>query len=127
MTVYADKYIAHKLYLINASKDTIDLALQDGQIKIIQQAKNKNGKWQDIENFINSWCSHSYYMVKLAPHEYQIYPVPIFKGTFKTRLRFKVKLNKKEIYSNEFVGEINKGQFLNPKDKDKKGVILWTF
>ena len=126
LTVYADKYFAFKLYLINASKDTIKIPAQDGRIKVIQQAKNKNGEWQDIENFYNSFCGNSYYTLRLAPNEFQIFATPIFKGEFKTQFRFKLELNKQEIYSNPYSGQINLKQFLNPKDKDKTGIVVWT-
>ncbi|MES2691581.1 MAG: hypothetical protein V4658_14330, partial [Bacteroidota bacterium] len=126
LTVFADKYFANKLYLINASKDTVNIPAQDGRIKIIQQAKNKNGEWQDIENFINSFCGNSYYTLRLAPNEFQIFATPIFKGEFKTQLRFKLEIDKQIIYSNLYSGQINQGQLLNPNDKDKTGIAVWT-
>ena len=55
LTVFADRYYGYKLYLINASKDTLTIPAQSGRIKIIQQAKNKNGVWQDIDIFINDF------------------------------------------------------------------------
>jgi len=127
ITVYADKYFAYKLYLINASKDTVKIPAQDGLIKIIQQAKNKREKWQDIENFINSWCGNSYHSIALPPNEYQIFATPIYKGEFKTQLRFKLEIGKQIIYSNSYWGEINYGQLLNTKDKDKPRIAVWTF
>lgn len=126
LTVFADKYFAHKLYLINASIDTVNIPAQDGRIKIIQQAKNKNGGWQDIDNFINSFCGNSYYPLRLAPNEYQIFASPIFKGQFKTQLRFKLEIDKQVIYSNSYSGLINYEQLLNPNDKDKRGIAVWS-
>jgi hypothetical protein len=126
LTVFADKYFAYKLYLINASKDTIKIPAQDGRIKIIQQARNKNGEWQDIENFYNSWCGNSYYTLRLKPNEFQIFSTPIFKGEFTTQLRFKLELDRQVIYSNYYTSQINFGQLLNPKDKDKTGIAVWT-
>lgn len=126
LTVFTDKYFGHKLYLINASQDTVNIPTQDGRIKIIQQAKNKNGEWQDIDNFINSFCGNSYYTLRLAPKEYQIFATPIFKGEFKTQLRFKLEIDKQIIYSNLYTGQINYGQLLNPNDKNKTGIVVWT-
>ncbi len=126
LTVFADKYFGYKLYLINASQDTVNIPSQDGRIKIIQQAKNKNGEWQDIDNFINSFCGNSYYTLRLAPNEYQIFATPIFKGEFKTLLRFKLEIDEQIIYSNLYAGRINYGQILNPNDKNKTGVAVWT-
>lgn len=117
LTVFSDKYFAHKLYLINASKDTVNIPVQDGRIKIIQQAKNINGAWQDIDYFINSFCGNSYYKFQLAPNEFQIFATPIFKGKFKTQLRFKLEIDKQIIYSNHYSGQINLGQLINLNDK----------
>jgi len=30
------------------------------------------------------------------------------------------------IYSNEYLGTINKRQFLKPEEKDKTGIAVWT-
>jgi hypothetical protein len=124
VTVYADRYFGHKLYLINATKDTVNIPVQDGRIKIVQQAKNKSGEWQDIDNFINSFCGNSYYTVELAPNEFQIFATPIFKGQFRTQLRFKLELGKSKIYSNIYTGHIEYGQFLDPEDKDHTGISV---
>ena len=119
LTVFADKYFAHKLYLINASKDTFKIPAQDGRIKIIQQAKNKKGEWQDIEYFMNSFCGNSYHTLRLTPNQFQIFATPIFKGDFNTQLRFKLKIDKQIIYSNIYTGQINISQLLNPKNNEE--------
>ncbi|MCF8425193.1 MAG: WG repeat-containing protein [Bacteroidia bacterium] len=126
LTVFADKYFAFKLYFINGTKNTIQVPVQDGIIEIIQQAKNRNGEWQDIENFIYSFCGNSYFTLPLGSNEFQIFPTPIFKGNYKTQLRFILLIDKQIIVSNEYSGHINYGQFLQPKDKDKIGVMIWT-
>ena len=112
--------------LVALIKYTIKIPAQDGRIKIIQQAKNKNGEWQDIENFYNSWCGNSYYTLRLAPCEFQIFATPIFKGEFKTQLRFKFELDKQIIYSNLYTGQINLKQFLNSRNKDKTEIAAWS-
>jgi hypothetical protein len=127
LTVYNDKYSAFKLYLINGSEDTISLPLQDGRIKIIQEALNRNREWQEIENYYSSYCGNSYYEMKLMPNEYEIYPRPIFKGVFATKLRFKLKIGEKMIYSNEFGGKINVKQFLDQKDMANYDIMVWTY
>jgi hypothetical protein len=126
LTVFADRYFAYKLYLINASGDTSRIPAQDGRIKIIQQALNKSGKWQDIENFINSFCGNSYHILLLAPDEFQIFASPIYKGNYKTKLRYRLKTDKREIYSNVFTGTVNPEQFLKVRDKSKSEISLWV-
>ncbi len=127
LTVFKDKYFANKIYLINASKDTFKIAAQSGRIKLIQQAKNAFGEWQDIENYYNDWCGNSYHTIILAPKEYQVFATPIFKGKLKTELRFKLELENDTIYSNAYKGRINLGQFLDPHERDKTGIGVWTF
>ena len=126
LTVFSDKYLAIKLYLNNSGKDTIYIPRVSTSIPIIQQAKNMKGEWQDIENFYKtSTIKKSHYLV-LAPGEFQVFASPVFKGSFKTVLRFKLELfDNKVVYSNQYNGYINPGQFLAPEDKDTLGVFYW--
>ncbi len=124
LTVYQDRFLAYKLYLINGRKDSVKIPIQDGDLKMIQQAQNDKQEWQDLDNFINSFCGHSYRSYKIAPSGYQIFPAAIFKGPFKTKLRFKLELNEQEIFSNVYSGSINKGQLLDPKDKNRTGISV---
>ncbi|CAL2079125.1 conserved protein of unknown function [Tenacibaculum sp. 190524A02b] len=126
ITVFADKYLGCKIYLINGTNSTIKIPAQDHRIKIIQQALNEKNEWQDIENFINSWCGNSYHSIQILPKYYQIYTAPITKGDFSTSLRFRLELNDTIIHSNEYIGKINKEQLLKPEEKDKTGIAVWT-
>ena len=116
ITVFAGKYFGYKIYFINGTSDTVGIPSQDGRIKLIQQAKNEKDEWQDIENYFNSFCGNSYYSVKILPNYYQIYTAPVTIGAFKTSFRFRLELSDTMIYSNEYLGTINKGQFLKPED-----------
>jgi hypothetical protein len=126
ITVFADKYLGYKIYFVNGTNDTIKIPAQDGRVKLIQQAQNEKNEWQDIENFINSWCGNSYHSIQISPKFYQIYTAPVTKGDFKTSFRFRLELRDTMIYSNKYLGTINKGQFLNPEEKDKTGIAVWT-
>lgn len=127
ITVYKDKYFAYKLYLINGTKDTVRIPVQDTKLKIIHQALNEVNEWQDLENFINSFCAHSYCNYKLPPDGYQIFPAVFFKGAYRTKFRYKLTLYDKEIYSNSYTGYMNKGQFLDPFDVDKTKISVRTY
>jgi hypothetical protein len=126
ITVFADKYLGYKIYFVNGTNDTIKIPAQDGRVKLIQQAQNEKNEWQDIENFINSWCGNSYHSIQILPKFHQIYTAPVTKGDFKTSFRFRLELRDTMIYSNKYLGTINKGQFLNPEEKDKTGIAVWT-
>jgi hypothetical protein len=123
-TVFTDKYWARKVYLTNGSPDTVTIPAQDGRIKLIQQAVNKKGKWQDIERFTNSMCGNSYHTLFLVPGEFQLFAAPLYKGGFRTKLRFRLALANQEIYSNTYTGRINAGQFANPADKYSGGIVV---
>ena len=81
---------------------------------------NDTNEWQDIENYINSFCGNSYHSVQILPRYYQIYRAPIMKGNFKTSFRFRLGLKDTLIYSNEYSGTINKVQFLKPEKYTKQ-------
>jgi hypothetical protein len=126
ITVFADKYFGYKIYFVNGTNDSVNIPAQDGRIKLIQQALNEKNEWQDIENFINSWCGNSYHSIQILPKYYQIYTAPITKGNLKTSLRFRLELRDTVIHSNEYYGAIHKEQFLKPEEKDKTGIVVWT-
>ena len=126
ITVFADKYLGYKIYFVNGTNDSINIPAQDGRIKLIQQAMNAKNEWQDIENFVNSFCGNSYHSVQVLPKYYQIYTSPITKGDFKTSLRFRLELRDSMIYSKAYMGTINKEQFIKPELKDKTKISVWT-
>jgi hypothetical protein len=126
LTVYNDRFYAYKIYLINSTNDTVKIPAQDGQIKIVQQALNEEGEWRDTERFVNSFCGNSYHSFLLLPSFYQIYSTPIPKGEFKTRLRYRLELYGKSIYSNEYLGSINKEQLQPLLKKEGSEILVWT-
>jgi hypothetical protein len=126
ITVFADKYYGYKIYLVNGTNDTLNIPAQDGRIKLIQQAINKDNKWQDTENFINSFCGNSYNNVHLLANYYQIYAAPITKGDFKTVLRYRLELSDTTIYSERYIGSINNQQFLKETEKNKTKIAVWA-
>lgn len=126
INVFCDRYLAFKLYLINAGHDTLAMPAQDNTLEIVQQAINPKGEWQDIEYHYDSFCGNSYHTLYLPPDSYQILTLPVFKGKFKTKLRCKLVLEHHEIYSNSVAGEVNLGQFLTPQDNEHpRGAVFF--
>lgn len=81
-------------------------------IKMIQQAKDVDGKWKPIEFFQTTpTCVVTNIFLKFNPKQYQAFAVMKYNGDFKTKLRVKVKINNEIYYSNEFCGQINRSQF----------------
>lgn len=116
ITPFANKYLGHKIYLINGSSDSLQIPAQDGRLKMLQQAQTLDGEWEYVENFIDSWCGNSYHDIILPSNQYFVFSSPMFKGDFETKIRYELELNDdKKIYSNEYVGIISKNQFLTVK------------
>jgi len=112
---------AKKLFIFNATTDTIFFPAQDSRLYIKIQALNEQGSWRDIEYLPSSWCGNSYHTLLLAPGEHWKFASPMYEGEFKTKLRAELKYqigpdkgsNTKYVivYSNEFAGSINPAQF----------------
>lgn len=108
----------HRLRIINGSADTVLFGAQDSQLSLNLQARNRRGQWQDIEYVPSSWCGNSYHTVFLAPRQYWQLTVPAYAGSFPTTLRARLLRQDPQdpaktlaVYSNEFAGRVNPGQF----------------
>lgn len=115
---YWETYEGIKLYVSNTSKDTCYFDAQDSRLYLKIQAKDKHGNWRDIEYLPSSWCGNSYHSLFLPPEYYWEFVIPKYTGEFKTKLRAELlykrdhKQEESEVlYSNEFEGSINPGQF----------------
>lgn len=109
---------AHLLQVVNNTDKTMYFDAQDSRLYMKIQAKDAAGTWRDIEYLPSSWCGNSYHQVYLAPHSYWNFEIPIYEGTLKTKLRavlqYKTKAKQKSdkvLYSHEFDGSVNPGQF----------------
>jgi hypothetical protein len=116
--IYRETYEGMKLTVANTAQDTLYFAAQDSRLYLNIQAKDRKGEWKDIEYLPSSWCGNSYHSLFLPPDHYWKFTIPVYEGEFKTKLRaqllFKKSNNQKEddvLYSNEFDGSINQGQF----------------
>jgi len=85
-------------------------------LDIVTEVQDTNGDWTSIVYLPRSWCGNSYHTITLGPDEYWEFAMPIFKGDFKTKLRYKLKNKLWTYVSNEIDVFINKDQL----DKEKK-------
>ena len=108
----SDNLATHKLYLVNKTKSKISYSAQDSRLNIVAQALDENGEWKNISYLPSSWCGNSYHKVTLGKNEFWKFYVPVFKGTFATKLRY-VLLERGEnlLISNEIDVRINPGLF----------------
>jgi hypothetical protein len=126
-------YLGYHVYVVNNLGDTVRFDAQDSRLYMNVQAKDQKGKWRDIEHLPSSWCGNSYHILKLAPKRYWSFVTPVYEGEYKTKLRIKLivgsgkKKNGKEtdhiIYSNEYKGSVNPGQFWNKDHHIPTGIM----
>ncbi|PHR35585.1 MAG: hypothetical protein COA38_01665 [Fluviicola sp.] len=103
---------AHKLYLVNTTKKKVEYAAQDSRLYIVAQALDSNGVWNAISYLPSSWCGNSYHTLTLGKNEYWSFNVPVFKGTFETKLRYVLtRKDEHQLVSNEIDVRINPDQF----------------
>lgn len=122
--------------IANTSIKKIDFNAQDSRLYMKVQALNSKGEWKDIEYLPSSWCGNSYHILTLEPKHFWTFLTPIYEGDFKTKLRVELKYidptdksenrwERKEItiYSNEYEGSINPGQFWRKQDYYPGGIM----
>jgi len=111
-------YQTYPLFIYNSSNSDREVfySLLYGELDIILEAENKEGKWMPIEyREIGRICGARINNFKLKPKHYLVSAVRKYSGDYKTKLRAKLLVCDKVIYSNEFNGEINYSQFDSSK------------
>jgi hypothetical protein len=110
-------YLGCKLYLINTSDELVTFKASDSRLYIVAEALNDKNEWMPISYLPSSYCGNSYHTVKLDENEYWGFDIPVFKGSFKTKLRYTLTIDKEnKISSNEVIAFINRSQ-LDKKNK----------
>ncbi len=119
-----------KIYVVNASKDTLYFNAQNSRIYLNLQAQKTSGEWADIEYIPNSWCGNSYHTLFLSSGEYWELEGPSFSGSINTKIRAKLAYRKKLeqnhrdiVYSNEISGSVNPAQFWNKLPYKPNGIM----
>lgn len=103
------------VYIANLSSiDTAAIKMQDGSFIMQVEAMDKNGKWQPIEYWSNSWCGNSYFYILLPPRHMFMTRAIKCSGNFKTRCRLNLSNNNTTLLSNEFIMGIDEKQFEKP-------------
>lgn len=111
-----------RVLVINASGKPAEFSAQDSRLQMVHEAYDAStGKWAEIEYLPSSWCGNSYHVMALAADSYWELTAPRYRGKLATQLRIRLAAtdtmgNASVIYSNQFAGSINPGQF-----KEKQG------
>ncbi len=125
-TVFRNKYKGLDLIIVNKGEKVVTVGT-NYLMKLKLQAKDKDGKWKDIENeFSGGICGTGLEEEKLGQYDYLLSTIPLFEGEIKTVMRAeltyphpKFKGAKIKIYSNEIECGINPAQFWRkPADFD---------
>lgn len=102
-----------QIFIINNSKDTVAIQMQDEFFMCVLQAKANNGKWYPIQYWKFSGCGLSYYLKKFPPNTANSFVTKLpNEGDFETTLRYKLLGADKFFYSNEFPGRIDYCEFI---------------
>lgn len=122
-TTINDKYNGYKLYIANKSDSIVRFNASDSRLNVIVEVFCQD-KWKPIEYLPSSWCGNSYHDVYLKQNEYWEFDIPKFTGKIKTKLRYKLILDKDRfLYSNEIPTSINKGQLKNKEGHKPNGIM----
>ncbi len=131
---FAKEFYGVKCYVVNDTKEAIEFNASDSKLSMLLQAMDAQGHWKDIEYVPSSWCGNSYHTVFLPPQHYWNFAIPQYDGAIGTRLRVRLdyiepgaagnrKTAEKTVYSNEFAGKINPGQFWRKEEYNPAGIM----
>lgn len=105
--------------LVNHSADSLAIWIDNDNLPLLLEAKDKEGKWKAIE-ILNrgrerqleyEYTNRTIWYYPLPPDEMILTAVPILSGEFETKLRLCYRCDSVRIYSNEFMGKVNPEQF----------------
>ncbi len=127
-TIFGEKYKGLTVLLVNMTSQQVAFLAQDSRLYITQEALDIDGNWKPVEYLPSSWCGNSYHSVILGPRQYWSFAAARFTGKLETRFRFRLDhhtSNKQNttIYSNEFEGSLNRGQFTNHRPRKPSGIL----
>jgi hypothetical protein len=113
-----------KILLVNNSSTPYNAFGYYKRLQPLMQAKDKDGQWKFIEYFRSaSGCGNGIHPIQIEPHSHVLFMTWGYSGIFKTKLRIAIAGGSwaHPIYSNEFDGSINPGQFyIEERDEDDK-------
>lgn len=117
------KFNGYKFYIGNNSDTIVQLQASDSRLYAIAEVYYEN-KWQPIEYLPSSSCGNSFHLVFLKPNEYWSFDIPKFKGSVKTKLRYRLMVgDNKFIYSNEIATTFNKSQLKEKQEYNPNGIM----
>lgn len=123
-------YNGCSVYVSNATATNYYFPAENSRLDMILQAKNKNGTWKDIEYLPHSWCGNSYHTLYLPPDSAWKFSMPLYHGTYQTKIRAMLlyqrdpkQKNEDTLYSNEIEGSVNPAQFWRKREYYPSGIM----
>jgi hypothetical protein len=140
-SIFENEYTGFSVFVINTTDSTMVFEAQDSRLNMKIQAKTKQGIWKDIEYLPNSWCGNSYHNLELPSGYYWSFIAPKHEGALETVMRISLEyavsynlvdnrsyeLTIGTLYSNEFLGSVNNGQFWRKNLYRPKGIMYPYF
>jgi hypothetical protein len=100
-----------EVHLVNATKDTLPVEIQDGYFQAQIEYKNKEGEWIKIVELEPATCGNSYYSLLFPSKSISRSQVHFPKGTVDMLIRVKIdRGNLTASISNELSVKVNKGR-----------------
>lgn len=110
---------AYPVLIKNMTDSLLTLDCQGGRFFMVQQAKDVQGVWREIEYWRDSeeipFCDSGIQSISIIPNCGLMSKTPVFGGDFNTEIRIKLFSEGNIYYSNSIKGQINKGQLMIPK------------
>ncbi|MCC6737601.1 MAG: hypothetical protein IT452_01035 [Planctomycetia bacterium] len=108
--------------IVNRTREEAAFSACDSVIRLVLEAKDKDGKWWPLEDEPESFCGNSYHRAFLPEKKMWVVAVPVYAGEFRTKLRYRLWRSYQEgsdsILSAEFDGAVNPA--LIPAGGEKK-------
>jgi hypothetical protein len=116
---------AVRVRVVNRTGERAAFSAIDSHLYLLQEAQNEKGEWKPIEKMPHGTgprdCAVGFHRISLQAGQYWEILGPRYKGPLKTKLRFRLDLGTNKgkipqpggeiIYSNEFDGSVDPGQF----------------
>jgi hypothetical protein len=111
------KYRGIPVRLINRIDEVVSFPAYDSCLSLVQEAQDGDSRWRAIESPPQAICGNSFHSVFIEPNQYWQFPARVYSGAIKTKIRFRLDGGAGQIlYSNEFQGAVNAGQFEDPAE-----------
>lgn len=124
-TSFETLYEGISVYVVNTTTKEIAFSASDSRLQMVIQAKDKNGKWNDITYLPRSSCGNSYHTLHLPANEHWEFSLPVFDGGTETEIRIKLttEFKGKNYYSNTIKAKVNPGQFFYQQPYYAKSIM----